>query len=301
MSMMCPPHSVKIVSIPSARRALATRCPPDTSSSPLARSCLLDARVSVIGPPGVRYTTVPALLPAQGGDRPPAPPSAPGVSGSRPSPWLPPPTGGRAAAEPGEEGEHPRRNGLVRVPGPPSFPFSPVLHELPAEAPLDAQMPTGDVPFERRGDLHDVPVLHVQGEGAPHPAVGADRVGGGMAFLVPLPPLPHVVLGLEHERARRAHAYAVAAVDTGRSRKRHVELRGDAGLEAPAGHRDGKGVLSVHPASLDALVAEDAAAVVPDVEVIVDLRSEERRVGKECRGGTVVTSVGPVPLARRGR
>src|SRR5580692_6934406 len=31
MSMMCPPHSVKIVSTPSFFKALATRCPPETT------------------------------------------------------------------------------------------------------------------------------------------------------------------------------------------------------------------------------------------------------------------------------
>src|SRR5918994_1726312 len=33
MSMMCPPHSVKMVSTPSFFRALATRCPPEIRSS----------------------------------------------------------------------------------------------------------------------------------------------------------------------------------------------------------------------------------------------------------------------------
>src|ERR1700757_4612069 len=42
MSIMCPPHSVKIVSTPSFLRALATRCPPETMSG----SALLRANVS---------------------------------------------------------------------------------------------------------------------------------------------------------------------------------------------------------------------------------------------------------------
>src|SRR4029077_13080073 len=63
----------------------------------------------------------------------------------------------------------------------------------------------------------------------------------------------------------------VAAVDAGRVGQRDVILGRDAGLEAAAGQRDGEGVLRVRAAGLDALVADDALRVVPDVEVVVHL------------------------------
>src|SRR5207253_9677879 len=53
MSMMCPPHRVKIVSTPSFLRALATMCPPEmTSASRVFRlsvsSAVVVARLSVV-------------------------------------------------------------------------------------------------------------------------------------------------------------------------------------------------------------------------------------------------------------
>src|SRR5580700_1568290 len=46
MSMMCPPHRVKMVSTPSFFRALATRCPPEmTSASRLLRLSVSSAVV----------------------------------------------------------------------------------------------------------------------------------------------------------------------------------------------------------------------------------------------------------------
>src|SRR3954451_24258359 len=52
MSMMCPPHKVKMVSTPSALRAFATRWPPDISagagSAPFVARALSPAVVPVV-------------------------------------------------------------------------------------------------------------------------------------------------------------------------------------------------------------------------------------------------------------
>src|SRR5271165_1207421 len=45
MSMMCPPHSVKIVSTPSLLSALATRCPPDTTLASRLFCCSVSSAV----------------------------------------------------------------------------------------------------------------------------------------------------------------------------------------------------------------------------------------------------------------
>src|SRR2546427_13177054 len=99
-----------------------------------------------------------------------------------------------------------RRTRLTRRP-------PPAPHEFVPEPALDAEVPAGDVVVEGRGDLHDVVVLDVEFEGAPDPAVGTDRLGDGLTGLVPRPRFPHIVLRLEHEGPRRAHADAVPAVD----------------------------------------------------------------------------------------
>ncbi len=72
--------------------------------------------------------------------------------------------------------------------------------------------------------------------------------------------------------------------------KRHRELGGDPGIEAAA--RDGErvGVLIVLPARLHALVAQDALAVVPHVQLVVHLhrlghRRRVRRVGRLVMAG----------------
>ncbi|MNC88437.1 hypothetical protein D3C83_42510 [compost metagenome] len=61
----------------------------------------------------------------------------------------------------------------------------------------------------------------------------------------------------------------------------------DVGAEAAAGDRDGEGVLGVDAARLDALIAEDALAVVADVEVVVDL-GRLRDGGREADIGRLV-------------
>src|SRR5512146_1738459 len=72
----------------------------------------------------------------------------------------------------------------------------------------------------------------MQVEIAADAAVGADGGGDRLRGLVPGARLAHVVLARGHERAGRADADAVAAVDARGIRECHVELGGDAGLEA---------------------------------------------------------------------
>ena len=115
----------------------------------------------------------------------------------------------------------------------------------------------------------------------PTPQYGQIVVGHGLGRLVPGAGRPHVVLGLEHQRAGRADADAVAAVDARGLGQRHGLLGRDPGVEAAAGDGDRERVLGVLAARLDALVAEDALRVVADVEVVVDLR----RLGDRGRGG----------------
>src|ERR1700691_1486854 len=55
----------------------------------------------------------------------------------------------------------------------------PQVHELPPEAPLDAEVAAGHVVIDRRADLDDAFVLHVHGQGAADAAIGTDGVGGG--------------------------------------------------------------------------------------------------------------------------
>ena len=142
-------------------------------------------------------------------------------------------------------------------------------------------MTAGDVVIERRGDLHDRVFLNVELEIAPDPAIGTYRRGHRLRLFVPAAGLSHVVLRLEHEGAGRAHPDAVTAVHTCRLWKDDVELGGDPGVEAPAGHLDGERVLRVGATSLDALVTKDALGVVADVEVVLDLD----RLGHHLRGG----------------
>src|SRR5690606_37408202 len=104
----------------------------------------------------------------------------------------------------------------------------------------------------------DAPVLLVELEVAAHAAVGADGASDRLALGRPAARLPEVQFGRRDQRAGGAHGDAVPAVHAGRLRQRHLVLGGDAGAEAPAGDRDGEGVLGVVAAGLDALVAEDA-------------------------------------------
>ena len=111
----------------------------------------------------------------------------------------------------------------------------------------------------------------------PTPQYGTDRVGDGLLRLVPRAGLPHVVLRLEHQRAGRTDADAVAAVDARGVRQRTIRFGRDVRVESAAGDRDGERVLRVGAARLDAFVAEHALRVVAHVEIVVDLHRLRRR------------------------
>ena len=121
-------------------------------------------------------------------------------------------------------------------------------------------------------------------------AVRADRLGHGLGGLVPGARLAHVVLGLEHQRAGRADADAVAAVDARRFGQRDGLLGRDPRVEAAPGDGDREGVLGLLAAGVDALVAEDALRVIADVEVVVDLRRLGDGRGGGVAGGRVVVA-----------
>src|SRR5678815_2141553 len=95
---------------------------------------------------------------------------------------------------------------------------APAVHEIEAEAALDAQIAVGRRVLERRGDLDDLVVLHVECQGATHAAIAADRVGPGLLGFSPVADLAQVELAFRRQRARRADRDAVAAVDARRSR-----------------------------------------------------------------------------------
>src|SRR5471032_319360 len=174
------------------------------------------------------------------------------------------------------------------------------LHVLVAESTLHAEVAAGDAVIERRGDLNDLVVLHVQFEAAADPAVGADRFGHRLRGRVPGSGGAHVVLALEHECAGGTHRDAVAAVDASRFGKRRCELGCDARIEPTPRDRDREGVLPVAAAGLDALVTKDALRVVADVVFVVDLD----RLGHGFCGlsvaGMVVARSGAVSGAGRG-
>src|SRR5258708_1952248 len=139
----------------------------------------------------------------------------------------------------------------------------------------------------------------MQFEVAADTAVGADGGGDGLLRLVPGVGLPEVVLAGEHESAGGADPDAVAAVYAGRVGQAHVELGGDAGVESPAGHRDGEGVLGDLAARLHALVAQDAARVVADVAVVVVLDRLGDGLGRGAPGRVVLAGPGRVPFSGR--
>ena len=127
--------------------------------------------------------------------------------------------------------------------------------------------------------------------------VEVDRLGR----LVPGPLGPHVVLGLEHQRAGRADADAVAAVDARGIGQRRGPLGGDPGVEAAPGDRDRERVLGILAAGLDALVAEDALRVVPDVELVVHLdRLGDRRGARGLGAARRVVVAGLVAVTGAG-
>ncbi len=103
------------------------------------------------------------------------------------------------------------------------------LHKLPAESAFDAEVAASDVVVERRRHADDFAVLFVHGEITAHAAVGTNSVSLLLPRFVPGAGLAHLVFALEHQRAGRADADAVAAIDARGVRQGDVELGGDVG------------------------------------------------------------------------
>src|SRR5207237_7926514 len=99
-------------------------------------------------------------------------------------------------------------------------------------------------------------------------AIRTNRVGLRLLSFIPSPRRPPVVLGLEHQCARGAHADAIAAIDARRLRQRNIELRGNMRGKASPRDANRKGILRIHSASLHTLVAKDALRVVAHVEFV---------------------------------
>src|SRR5581483_1782749 len=209
---------------------------------------------------------------------------------SRPKRTDPPPARTIPAASDGALRRTPRIGGGAGRPA--------ALGELVAEPPLDAQVSVRDVVVERRGDLHDLVVLDMELHVTADAAVRADRLHDALPRLVPGSLRAHVVLALEHQRARRAHADAVAAVDAGRLGERHGELGGDARVEPSSRDRDRECVLGLDPARFDTLVAEDAAGVVAHVQLVVDLHGLPDGSRQPVRRLLVVAGAASVALPR---
>src|SRR4029077_7858708 len=76
----------------------------------------------------------------------------------------------------------------------------------------------------------------------------------------------------------------------------------DPGVEPAPRHGDRERVLGIDATRLDALVAEDAAGIVADVELVVDLdRLADGRRGRLAVGRMVVARLVGVALAGRRR
>ncbi len=196
-----------------------------------------------------------------------------------------------AALDDGRGPDHPPRHRLLhrRVVSRGGCMAQPDVGE--AEAALDAEVAVGDRVVLGARHLDDAVVLHVQLEVAADAAVPAHRRRDRLRVLVPGAVVAHLELGRRRERARWAHRDAVAAVDAGGVGEHGVPLGGDVGVEAATGDGDGERVLPLLAARVDALVTEDAAAVVAHVELVVDRR------GLMHGRGVVAESCGAAPYS----
>src|SRR5262249_40023894 len=160
-------------------------------------------------------------------------------------------------------------------------------------------MAVADIVIERGGHLHNLIVLHVERQRAPHSAVGADRVGGGLLLLVPLPGPPPLVLAAEHESASGTDADTIAAIHTGRLRQRHGKLGRYTGVKATTGNRDGERILRVFDTGFHTFETKDAAGIITDVELVIDHHGLGDRLGGRSVRPVMMTSWPEVSLTAR--
>ena len=168
------------------------------------------------------------------------------------------------------------------------------LDKLPAEASFDTKMAVGYIFVERRGDFHNLLILDVERDRAAHTAIGADGVGAGLLRLIPGSRLPHFIFAYEHQRAGRADANTVAAVDAGRIRQRRGIFGRDARFKPAPRHGDSESILRVYAAGLNALVAENTLGVVAQIQFIVPLGGLSDRGCSRTVCGGVVAGAGHV-------
>src|SRR6267154_969149 len=80
--------------------------------------------------------------------------------------------------------------------------------KLPTEAPFDAEISQRDGVVEGRAYFHDLAFLRVNCQFAAHSAIRTDGIGVCLLSFIPRRRGSHIVLGLEHQRARGADANA---------------------------------------------------------------------------------------------
>ena len=100
-------------------------------------------------------------------------------------------------------------------------------------------------------------------------------------FVGPLPKhssLTHLVLTTEHQSPSGTDANTIATIHTGGIRQRCRKLGRDARVKATPSHRNSKSILRIGPAGFHAFITEDAAGIVANVQVIINLH-------RLCDGG----------------
>src|SRR2546429_5705905 len=89
-----------------------------------------------------------------------------------------------------------------------------ILHELPAEAPLDAQVSLRHRVVDRRTDFHNLAILCVYRHSATHPAIRTNGFRARLARFVPRSRGTHLVFDLDRKSTRlnSSHGYISYAV-----------------------------------------------------------------------------------------
>ena len=118
----------------------------------------------------------------------------------------------------------------------------------------------------------------MQGERAAYATIWADRVRLGLLRLIPSTSLTQLVLTTEHQSTSGTDANTIATIHAGGIRKRCRKLGRNASVETTASHSNSKGILRIGPAGFHAFVTKDAAGIVANVQVIINLH-------RLCDGG----------------
>src|SRR5687768_14551939 len=111
----------------------------------------------------------------------------------------------------------------------------------------------------------------MQRQRAADSTIGTYCVCRRLLVLIPRPGNTHVVFRLEGQRAGRAHADTVSAINTRGLGQRYVVLGGDGRSKSATADRDRKSILRIFTASFDTFVTKDALRVVAYVKLVIDL------------------------------